>query len=227
MENGNPCRGGRRNPSAVSVIEFERLEQQIADLETSAVCALSMLLDLKDLRTGLHTTRLTEWALRVGELLGLPEDQLRDIENASMLHDIGKIGLPDKVLFKPGKLTEDETRLMRKHSEYGWGILRKIPCLENTSLLVLHHHESFDGSGYPGGLKGDRIPLGARIVAVVDAFDAMLSTRSYRQGLPMEEAMRRLRQSAGTQFDPKIVELFERIADSDLHEVSQLATSAA
>jgi HD-GYP domain-containing protein (c-di-GMP phosphodiesterase class II) len=223
----SPGRGGGSGPPPVNVIEFERLEQQITDLEASAVCALSMLLDLKDLKTGLHTTRLTEWAMRVGEQLDLSENQLRDIENASMLHDIGKIGVPDQVLFKPGVLTEDEKQLVQKHSEYGWGILRKIPCLENTSLLVLHHHEWFDGSGYPGGLEGDQIPLGARIVAVVDAFDAMLSDRSYRQGLPMEEAMRRLHQGGGTQFDPKIVDLFDQIARSDLEEVSELATSAA
>lgn len=183
------------------------------------MCALNMLLDLKDLRTGLHATRLAEWAVRIAELLGVPESDLRDIEAASLLHDIGKIGLPDSILHKPGKLTREEFAITKKHPEYGWAILRSIPGFERTSLLVLHHHERYDGNGYPGGLCGESIPLGARIVAVVDAFDAMLSTRAYRDALPIDEVLRRLEADTGTQFDPKITPYFIDLAKAGLADL--------
>lgn len=208
-------------------LEIKRLEQQLAELENSAVCALSMLLDLKDLNTGLHATRLAEWAVRVGEQLDLSPSELRDIEKASLLHDIGKIGVSEDILQKPGRLTDEEYEVVKKHPEYGWAIIRKIPSLEATSLLVLHHHERIDGLGYPAGLSGDQIPLGARIVAVVDAFDAMLSSRSYRDGLGVAESLRRLGESAGTQFDARIVRLFTALALEAFEEVSGLTESVA
>ena len=161
-------------------LRIKELEEQVKSCQTGIMLALNMLLDLKDLKTGLHATRLAEWAIRVAEQLGLGHEELRDIELASLLHDIGKVGVPDAMLLKPGRLDPDELARVRKHPEYGWAILRAIPGFERASLLVLHHHECFDGSGYPAGLEGEEIPLGARIVAVVDAFDAMLSSRSYR-----------------------------------------------
>ncbi len=218
-----------RGPGAVpgARMELKRLQQRITEFENAAVCALSMLLDLKDLKTGLHATRLAEWAVRVGEQLDLSPRELRDIENASLLHDIGKIGVPEEILQKPGRLTEEEYEVVKKHPEYGWAILRKIPSLEDASLLVLHHHERIDGNGYPGGLTGEQIPLGARIVAIVDAFDAMLSSRSYRQGLGIGESLRRLQRSAGSQFDARIVELFVNLASGEFDEVSSVTISAA
>jgi len=189
-------------------LECRRLEEAVKLTQIGAMCALNMLLDLKDLRTGLHATRLAEWAVRVAETLGVERSELSDIERASLLHDIGKIGVPDEVLFKPGKLDEQETAIARRHPEYGWAILQSIPGFERASLLVLHHHERFDGTGYPAGLQGTEIPLGARIVAVVDAYDAMISDRAYRKGLPPEEAIRRLRADKHSQFDPDVTELF-------------------
>ncbi len=212
--------------AARDALEIKRLEQQVRECENSAVCALSMLLDLKDLRTGLHATRLAEWAVRVGEQLDLSRQDLRDVENASLLHDIGKVGIPETILAKPGPLSPEEYELVKKHPEYGWAILRVIPPLANASLLVLHHHERIDGRGYPGGLRGQHIPLGARVVAVVDAFDAMLSQRSYRDGLPMQEAILRLQAGAGSQFDRRIVELFTHMAD-EADEVIRVAPSTA
>ncbi len=212
-------RGGR--------MQVKRLEQRLAECENAVVCSLSMLLDLKDLNTGLHATRLAEWAVRVGELLDLSPRELRDIENASLLHDIGKIGVAEEILKKPGRLTREEYEAVKKHAEFGWAILRKIPSLEDASLLVLHHHERVDGRGYPSGLVGEQIPLGARIVAVVDAFDAMLSSRSYRDGLGVTESLRRLEESAGTQFDARIVKLFVRLARGEVEEISSLTQSAA
>ena len=187
------------------------------------MCALNMLLDLKDMRTGLHATRLAEWAVRVGENLGIDEIELRDIEAASLLHDIGKIGLPDSILLKPGRLTPEEYAITKKHPEYGWAILRSVPGFERASLLVLHHHERYDGQGYPAGLVGEEIPLGSRIVAIVDAFDAMLSSRAYRDALPVEEAVGRLVADTGKQFDPKIAPLFIELARSHMPEL--LSTS--
>jgi HD-GYP domain-containing protein (c-di-GMP phosphodiesterase class II) len=139
-----------------------------------------------------------------------------------LLHDIGKIGIPDAILQKPGKLTPAERELMQKHSEYGWSVLRLFPGFEQVSLLVLHHHERLDGKGYPAGLKGDEIPLGSRIVSILDAFDAMISNRCYRPGLPLEEAVRRLETDSGTQFDPDIVRLFLPLALAELPRVSQI-----
>jgi HD-GYP domain-containing protein (c-di-GMP phosphodiesterase class II) len=200
-------------------LETRRLREELKSLQTGVMCALNMLLDLKDLRTGLHATRLAEWAVRVGERLGLDDASLRDIEAASLLHDIGKIGLPDSILLKPGKLTDEEYAITKKHPEYGWAILRSIPGFERTSLLVLHHHERYNGTGYPAGLSGKDIPLGSRIVAIVDAFDAMLSTRAYRDALPIEEVLRRLHKDTGSHFDPEISPLFAGLAQQHLPEL--------
>ncbi len=208
-------------------LRIKQLEQALRQTQAGAVCALTLLLDLKDLKTGMHATRLAEWAVRVGEELGLGEEELRDVEYASMLHDIGKVGVPDEILFKPGRLTDEEFDQIKKHPEYGWAILRAVPGLESVSLVVLHHHERMDGKGYPAGLEGDEIPLGARIVCVVDAFDAMLSSRTYRKGLGIDEALRRLRGCSPDQFDPQIVAPFIELAVSDYAEIGKLEESAA
>src|SRR5882757_8840878 len=185
---------------ARSSMRVKVLEEQLSSTMNSLVCGFHQLLDLKDLNTGVHSTRLAEWGMRVGQELGIQEESLHDIEMAAVVHDIGKIGVPDAILNKNGPLTADERALMNKHPEYGWGVLRLFPALSQTSLITLHHHESFDGAGYPGKLRGSEIPLGARIVTVIDSFDAMVSNRPYRKGLPIEEAKRRLVQSSGTQF---------------------------
>jgi HD-GYP domain-containing protein (c-di-GMP phosphodiesterase class II) len=183
------------------------------------ICAFNQLLDLKDLNTGVHSTRLAEWALHVAGELGLEGSSLSDIEVAALLHDIGKIGIPDAILQKPAKLTEQEYDLMKKHPEYGWAVLRNVPGMERASLIILHHHESFDGRGYPAGLKGEEIPVGSRIVSVIDSFDAMVSSRPYREGLPFEEAERRLLQARGTQFDPEVVDRFLPLARAEMSAV--------
>jgi HD-GYP domain-containing protein (c-di-GMP phosphodiesterase class II) len=120
---------------------------------------------------------------------------------------------------KNAQLTGEEYEIMKKHPEYGWAVLQKIPGMERPSLLVLHHHESYDGTGYPGGLQGEEIPVGSRIVSVIDAFDAMVSHRPYRAGMPFEEAERRLLAGSGTQFDPAIVKSFLRIARAEMTAV--------
>jgi HD-GYP domain-containing protein (c-di-GMP phosphodiesterase class II) len=200
-------------------LHVKEMEEQLVSLRTSLICALNQLLDLKDLNTGVHSTRLAEWALHVASELGMDDAGLGDIETAALLHDIGKIGIPDAILNKPGKLTEDEYDLMKKHPEYGWAVLRQVPGMDRASLLILHHHESFDGRGYPGGLKAEEIPVGSRIVSVIDSFDAMVSNRPYRNGLPFEEAERRLLQCSGTQFDPDVVKIFLPLARAEMSAV--------
>ncbi len=202
-----------------SRLRIKNAEEEILALRSSFVCALNQLLDLKDLNTGIHSTRLAEWALHVAGELGVDQHFLADIEVAALLHDIGKIGIPDAVLNKPSRLTPEEYELMKKHPEYGWIVLRQIPGFERISLLILHHHECFDGRGYPGGLKGEEIPIGSRIVSVIDAFDAMVSSRPYRDGLPLEEAARRLVQDSGTQFDPAVVTRFLPLARAEMPAV--------
>ena len=200
-------------------LKVKELEEQQITARNTLVCALTQLLDLRDLGTGVHSTRLAEWALRIGRGIGMDEADLYQLEVAAIVHDIGKIGVPDAILKKSGKLTSEEWAVMRKHPEYGWSILHLFDSLQQASLYVLHHHERLDGTGYPGHLKGDDIPLGSRIVAVVDAFDAMVSSRSYRRGLPHQEALRRLRESSGTHFDPAIVDIFLPIAEKEFVSV--------
>jgi HD-GYP domain-containing protein (c-di-GMP phosphodiesterase class II) len=155
----------------------------------------------------------------VAQELGFEESRFADIEVTALLHDIGKIGVPDSILKKPAKLTEDEYGLMKKHPEYGWAIVRLFPQFEHVSYYVLHHHESYDGKGYPGGLRGTEIPLGARIISVIDSFDAMVSSRPYRKGLPTEEALRRLIIASGTMYDSQVVQCFIRIAQNEMQSV--------
>src|ERR1700733_11928280 len=213
-------------PWASAGIHVKQMEEQIAALRSSLICAFNQLLDLKDLNTGVHSTRLAEWALHVAGELGLDQSYLGDIEVAALLHDIGKIGIADAILNKPAKLTAEEYDLMKKHPEYGWAVLRQVPGMERASLIILHHHESYDGKGYPGGLKGEEIPIGSRIVSVIDAFDAMVSSRPYRQGLPFEEAERRLLQASGTQFDARVVERFLPLARAEMASVFAAAGTA-
>jgi HD-GYP domain-containing protein (c-di-GMP phosphodiesterase class II) len=212
------------------LLRVKELEEHHATFRDSVICAFNQLLDLKDLSTGVHSTRLAEWAIRVARKLNVPEDRLYQVEVAALLHDVGKIGVPDAILKKAAPLTAEERTVINRHPEYSWSILRLFSGLEEASLYVLHHHESVDGSGYPAGLKGHDIPLVSRIVSVIDAYDAMVSSRCYRKGMPHEEAIRRLVASSGTQFDSEVVQAFIPIAEQEAHEVFAAAgtsTSAA
>ena len=211
---------------AAPTLRVKFMEEQLSALRSSLICAFNQLLDLKDLNTGVHSTRLAEWALHVAGEFGLDRDCLGDIEVAALLHDIGKIGVSDAILNKPAKLSAEEYELMKKHPEYGWAVLRQVPGMERASLMILHHHENYDGTGYPGGLKGEEIPIGSRIVSVIDAFDAMVSTRPYRQGLAFEEAERRLLLASGTQFDARVVNSFLTLARSEMSSVFAAAGTA-
>ncbi len=209
-------------------LRVKELEEQQLGLRNSLVCAFNQLLDLKDLNTGVHSTRLAEWALRIARKLNIPEEHLHQVEVAALLHDVGKVGVPDSILKKNGPLTAEERALINRHPEYSWSVLRLLPGLQDASLYALHHHENFDGSGYPAGLKQHEIPLVSRIVSVIDAYDAMVSHRCYRPGLPHEEAVRRLLAGCGKQFDPEVVQVFIPVAEQEVSEVFAAAgTSTA
>ena len=209
------------------VLRIKELEEQHLAFRNSLVCAFTQLLDLKDIGTGVHSTRLAEWALRVARKLDVPEKCLYQVEVAALLHDVGKIGVPDAILKKAAPLTAEERALINRHPEYSWSILRLFPGLEEASLYTLHHHESVDGGGYPAGLTGKDIPLVSRIVSVIDAYDAMVSNRCYRKGLPHAEAIRRLLKSSGTQFDSEVVHIFIPIAEQEATEVFAAAGTSA
>jgi HD-GYP domain-containing protein (c-di-GMP phosphodiesterase class II) len=202
-----------------SQLEVETLQNQIRELHSGFVCCLNQLLDLRDLNTGLHSTRLAEWGLLVARNLGVSERDMYGLEMGALLHDIGKIGVPDSILNKPGRLTDEEYEVVKRHPEFGWTVIRKLKGLEQSGLYILHHHENFDGTGYPAKLKGHETPIGARIVSVIDAFDAMVSSRPYRKGMPIQEALRRLHDVAGKQFDPAVVNSFTEFAQNEMASV--------
>jgi HD-GYP domain-containing protein (c-di-GMP phosphodiesterase class II) len=201
------------------LLRVKELEEQQLGLRNSVICAFNQLLDLKDISTGVHSTRLAEWALRVAREMKIPDSRSYQVEVAALLHDIGKVGVPDAILKKNGPLTPEERAIINRHPEYSWSILRLFPGLEEASLYALHHHESMDGTGYPAGLKGQDIPLVSRIISVIDAYDAMVSNRCYRKGLPHEEAVSRLVKASGTQFDGEVVQIFMPIAEKEAADV--------
>ncbi|MCG3113006.1 MAG: response regulator [Candidatus Manganitrophus sp. SB1] len=173
--------------------------------------ALGSALDTRDIGTHAHSRRVTHYALLLGRTLGMSGQELEVLERGVYLHDIGKIGIPDDILLRPGKLTKQEMEIMMTHAELGKRLLSRIDFLREASEIVYSHQERFDGSGYPRGLKGEEIPLGARVFAIVDALDAMTSDRPYRKALPFEAARAEIIRSAGIQFDPEIVRVFMSI----------------
>jgi HD-GYP domain-containing protein (c-di-GMP phosphodiesterase class II) len=182
--------------------------KELKETLLGTITSLSLAVEAKDSFTGSHIKELQDACRRIGSLLGLTSEELEDLQYASVLHDIGKVGIPDSVLRKPDKLTPEEWQIMKQHSIIGERIISSIPGLEKVSRYVRWHHERWDGKGYPDGLKGEEIPLPARILSVVDAYSAMREKRPYRGSLPQEIALRELRENAGTQFDPEVVEVF-------------------
>jgi response regulator RpfG family c-di-GMP phosphodiesterase len=190
------------------------LDKALEEIESSyriTLKALVQALETRDFETHGHSERVVTFSLRLAHELNLEKNTLRNLELGALLHDIGKIGVPDAVLRKPAKLTVEEWEKMKLHPLHGEKILRNIPFLEGAVRIVSQHHEKWDGSGYPFGLRGEDIDLNARIFAVADAFDAMISDRVYRRGCRVEDALAELERCAGTQFDPTVVEAFKNI----------------
>ena len=195
--------------------ELDKALEEIENSYRITLKALVQALETRDLETHGHSERVVTFSLRLGHELGLDKEALRNLELGALLHDIGKIGVPDAILRKPAKLTDAEWEKMRLHPIHGQRILRNIKFLEVAALIVAQHHEKWDGSGYPYGLRGEDINLGARIFAVADAFDAMISDRVYRRGRSYEAALEELEKFAGTQFDPMVVEAFKVVPRED------------
>lgn len=172
--------------------------------EHDLVECITSALDARDPYTGNHSRRVSDMACDLCHVLGLPEDITREIHIAGHLHDIGKIGIPDKVLLKPGRLNDEEWELMKQHSKIGADILAGAPKFARIAAIILHHHERFDGKGYPFGAKGEEIPLGSRIIAVCDSIDAMASSRAYRGALPLETVQSEIENNSGLMYDPDV-----------------------
>jgi putative nucleotidyltransferase with HDIG domain len=188
-------------------------EERSQRLYGETLASLSNALEAKDASTGRHTEEVVRLAVAVATELQLDFDVVRNVELGAVFHDIGKVRVPESILNKPGPLTESEQAIMKTHPEVGEHILRPIQSLEAILPIVRHHHERWDGTGYPDGLRGKAIPLGARIVAVCDAFDAMLSHRPWRPAMSTEAALAELHRAAGTQFDPTVVDAFDAVID--------------
>lgn len=194
-------------------LDNARLYDDLRNLFYNTVETLVRALQARDKYTSGHSNRVTRYALLIAERLGLGTREKHHLYLAAMLHDIGKIGIPDKVLNRAGDLTEEEMRMVRNHVTVGASMLKSLGEMHPIVPLILHHHEAFDGSGYPDGLKGDQIPLLSRILAVADTYDAMTSDRPYRRALSKQEAMSELTRCSGTTYDPAIVDMFLEILE--------------
>ena len=199
--------------------ELDHALKSLEEAYRTTLKALAAALETRDRETHGHSERVVSFSLRLGRELGLNNEQLRALEFGSLLHDIGKIGVPDAILHKPAALTDEEWVRMRRHPILGQQILRGIEFLEGATRVVGQHHEKWDGSGYPLGLRGEEIDLNARIFAVADAFDAITSDRVYRAGKPYEVAAAELDLFAGRQFDPNVVAAFHRVPREDWEEM--------
>lgn len=201
----------RQNLESIVSARTGRLRSTMQDLERSYDITLEAMgdaLDLRDEETEGHSKRVTAYTIALAKAMGLESDQLQTIARGAFLHDIGKIATPDSILLKPGRLSDQEMEIMKQHCERGYQMVRKIPFLRDAADIVYAHQERFDGTGYPRGLRGEEIPLGARIFAIADSLDAMTSDRPYRKGTTFTIATKEIAQCAGKQFDPQIVEIF-------------------
>ena len=189
-----------------NVVLYEGLYENIL----STLDSMAKILDARDPHTSRHSTRVTELSMRIGKTLGLSDEDLDVLKVSASLHDIGKVGVPDKILLKKGKLTVEEMDIIKKHPDIGFDILSSIIPMKKDAEIIRHHHERYDGKGYPMGLKGEDIPFLSRIITLADAFDAMTSDRPYRKALPYSVALQEIKRCRGTQFDPGIVDVFIR-----------------
>jgi response regulator RpfG family c-di-GMP phosphodiesterase len=197
---------------------------QLQDTYRATLETLGAALDSRDVGTEAHSRRVHGYAIATAREHGVLEADLEDLAHGVLLHDIGKIGIPDAILLKPGPLTPDEWTIMRRHPEIGKRLIENISFLKGAVPIVYCHHERWDGTGYPRGLKGPDIPLGARIFAVVDAFDAMTFDRPYSRAISFDTAQAEIRRCAGTQFDPAVVASFLRVPDAVLQNIRRRST---
>lgn len=210
-----------REQNTELVVRTLNLDKEIYERTSSLLNGLVAALDLRDTDTRWHSKRVSLYSRRIAKALGIKGEELNQIERGALLHDIGKIGIRDAILLKPGRLTKEEWEEMKKHPEMGYKLLEGSDFLEHERIIVLHHQERYDGKGYPQGLKGKEIDIGARIFAIADTFDAMTSDRPYRKALPFKVAREEIIRCSGTQFDPRIVEAFLSVPPYEWEEIRE------
>jgi putative nucleotidyltransferase with HDIG domain len=194
---------------------IKQRERDLLQAYDTTIEGWSRALDLRDRETEGHTLRVTEMTVKLARMAGMSEEEVIQIRRGALLHDIGKMGVPDNILLKPDKLTEEEWVTMRKHPSFAFELLLPIAYLRPALDIPYCHHEKWDGSGYPRGLKAKQIPLAARLFAVVDVWDALHSNRPYREGWSKERVIEHIKSLSGTHFEPKVVELFLNMINED------------
>ena len=207
----------RKNKKLVQ--QAKLLEGLLVDLRESYEATLDAMvsaIESRDCETKHHCRRVQTYSVLLAQRLGVSAEELVDISYGALLHDVGKIGVPDAILLKPGKLTAEEWRTMRQHTRIGYNMIARIKFLKGAADIVACHHERWDGKGYPNNLSGEEIPLGARIFSVIDTYDAITSKRPYKEALPVQHAREEIRRCAGTQFDPRVVAEFLKLSDEEL-----------
>ncbi len=195
-------------------MKIERRTRELSEIYQETIQALGSALDTRDPETQEHAIRVVHYTVQIAEAMDISGNPLREIERGSVLHDVGKIGVPDGILFKPGKLTSSEWLCMKTHTEIGTTMLNSIRFLKSATSIVRSHHEHFNGKGYPDGISGKDIPIGARIFSIADSLDAMTSDRPYSRARSMEAAMEEIIKCQGSQFDPEIVGIFLSLVES-------------
>lgn len=210
------------NLESLVAARTEQLQAALEELKRSYDITLEVLgeaLDYKDRETEGHSKRVTAFTIAIARAMGIPKEQIETIARGAFLHDIGKMAIPDNILNKPGKLTSEEFAIMREHCYLGYKLVQKIPVLREAAEIVYSHQEHFDGSGYPRRLKGEQIPLGARIFSVADTFDAITNDRVYRKARSIAEARKEIQAWTGRQFDPEVVAVFQQMPDEVFEEL--------
>jgi HD-GYP domain-containing protein (c-di-GMP phosphodiesterase class II) len=208
--------------SQYRVAELEqRFQQQTLAMATSLIS----LIDLRDRYTGGHSARVAGYVRNIAVQMCLPDEETEIAVFAASLHDIGKIGVPDHILLKPGRLSDEEFAWIRKHPEWGWMALRNVDGFQEAALLVLHHHEHLDGSGYPSRLKASEIPLGSRLITVADSYDALTTNRPYRIARSRQEALAEIQRCAGTHFDGDVVNAFCKSLEPRITQITQIKSA--
>lgn len=210
---------------ALSASFFEQQKRFVGKIEVAndnTLMALAAALDVREHNTGVHSQRVADYTLRLAGEVGVRDKDTLDVFwRGALLHDVGKIGIPDNVLLKPGRLSEEEWVVMRNHPEVGARMLRKIEFLRGPSEIVLSHHERYDGAGYPRGLKGAQIPLGARFFAVIDVYDALTTDRAYHTARSHTDSLTQIKEESNTHFDPAVVAAFAKIPFEELREIAK------